>query len=137
MSAAPETDAVNGIYAAINRNDIPAMLKFFAPEIERIEPEGFPTAGTYRGHTELSAHVAHGRGTWAEGTCTPEDIIVAGDKVVALLYVHVRLKAKQDWVDARFADGFIFRNGKAVQWRSFAERKDALAWAGIVASNAT
>lgn len=41
-----ETEALREVYAAINRNDIPAVLKFFDPQIERIEFEGFPSAGT-------------------------------------------------------------------------------------------
>jgi hypothetical protein len=124
-------DAVNEIYAAINRNDVDAMLAFFAPEIVRVEPEGFPTSGTYRGLADIKTHVWTARQTWAEGTCSPEDIKVAGEKVVVFLHVYVRLKGKTEWIDARFADTFIFRGGKAVEWRTFAKREDALAWAGI------
>lgn len=43
----------------------------------------------------------------------------------------LRLKDKQDWIDARFADGFIFRGGKVLQMRTFAERQQALDWAGL------
>lgn len=121
------------LYAAINRNDIEAACRLFAPEIERIEPESFPTAGTYRGLAAMKAHLAKGRGTWAEGSCEPEQFIVAGDKVVVYLYVRVRLKDKQDWVEGRFADGLVVRGGKVTQMHSFAERQQALDWAGILA----
>ena len=102
------------------------------PEIVRVEPEGFATAGTYRGLAEVQAHLAKGRGTWAEGTCEPEEIFERGDKVVAYLYVRVRLKTGE-WVEGRFADGFILRGEKIVQHRSFAQRAEAIAWAGIEA----
>ena len=36
-----------------------------------------------------------------------------------------------DWVGGRFADGFVFHNGKIAQYLSFGERLDALNWAGI------
>lgn len=133
---AAETEALKEVYAAINRNDVPAALKFFDPEIERIEPKGFPSAGTYRGHAEIGPHIAQGRGTWAEGTCEPERFIVSGDKIVVFLYVRVRLKSSTEWIEGRFADGFRFRNGKAIQWRSFAEREQALEWAGAEVSEA-
>ena len=47
MSA--ETLALEQFFQAVNRNDMEAITKDFHPEIVRIEPEGFPTAGTYRG----------------------------------------------------------------------------------------
>jgi hypothetical protein len=47
------------------------------------------------------------------------------------LYAWVRLKNSTDWIGGRFADGFVFRNGKIVEYRSFGERLDALKWAGM------
>ncbi|MEQ1515316.1 MAG: nuclear transport factor 2 family protein [Usitatibacteraceae bacterium] len=135
-SQAADIEVVKEIYAAINRNDVPAAIKFFDPQIERIEPPGFPSAGTYRGHAEVMAHLSKGRNTWAEGTCEPERFIVAADKIVAFVHVHVRLKDHTEWIDARFADGYIFRNGQATQMRTFGERQEALDWAGAKASDA-
>jgi ketosteroid isomerase-like protein len=126
-----ETETLKQVYAAINRNDIASALTFFDPEIERIEPWGFPSAGTYRGHAEVKAHLEQGRGTWAEGSCEPERFAVASDRVVAFLHVRVRLKNQSDWIDARFADGFVFRDGKVMQMRTFAETQQALEWAGV------
>jgi len=126
-----EIEALNQFFDAINRNDMQAIIKDFAPQIVRIEPEGFPTAGTYRGIAEVQEHVAKGRGTWAEGTCEPEEFISHGDKVVVYLHARVRLKDSTDWIDGRFADGFVFRAGKIIQYLTFGERRDALKWAGI------
>ena len=108
-----------------------AIIKDFDPQIVRIEPEGFPTAGTYSGIAEVQEHITKGRGTWAEGTCEPEDFFTNGDKVVVYLHVRVRLKDSTDWIDGRFADGFVFRAGKIIQYLTFGERRDALKWAGI------
>ena len=126
-----ETEALEQFFAAINRNDMQAITKDFDPEIVRIEPEGFPTAGTYRGIAEVQEHIAKGRGTWAEGTCEPEKLLQNGDKVVVYLHARVRLKGSAEWVGGRFADGFVFRNGKIIQYLSFGERAEALKWAGI------
>ena len=131
ITMSTEMEALNLLFAAINRNDMEAIIKDFDPQIVRIEPEGFPTAGTYRGIAEVQEHVTKGRGTWAEGTCEPEEFFTHGDKVVVYLHVRVRLKDATDWVDGRFADGFVFRAGKIIQYLSFGERRDALQWAGI------
>lgn len=131
MSVSTETETLERFFAAINRNDIQAASDYFDPEVVRIEPEGFPTAGTYRGAAEVQEHLAKGRGSWAEGSCDPERFLVNGDKVVVYLHAWVRPKDSTDWVGGRFADGFVLRNGKIVQYLSFGERADALRWAGI------
>jgi len=75
----PEVDALKHFFAAVNRNDMQAITRDFDPQIVRIEPEGFPTAGTYRGSAEVQQHVTTGRGTWAEGTCEPEKFLSKGE----------------------------------------------------------
>jgi len=75
-----------------------AITKAFDPQIVRIESEGFPTAGTYCGIPAVQAHVTKGRGTWAEGACEPEKFLANGDKVVAYLYVKVRLHDATEWI---------------------------------------
>ena len=47
------------------------------------------------------------------------------------LHVRVRLKDSTDWIDGRFADGFVFRAGKITRYLTFGERPEALKWAGI------
>lgn len=130
-----ETEALREAYDALNRNDISGFVAAFDPQIERIEPEGFPTAGTYHGLEAVKVHVAQGRSTWAEGSCEPERFIVAGDKVVVFLHVRVRLKDHTEWVDGRFADVYTWLGGKAIQFRTFADERQALEWAGVKASD--
>lgn len=126
-----EIEVLEQFFAAINRNDMQSVTKDFDPQIVRIEPEGFPTAGTYRGVAEVQEHIKKGRGSWAEGTCEPEEFMVNGDKVVVYLHARVRLHNSTEWVGGRFADGFVFRDGKIIQYLSFGERAEALDWAGI------
>lgn len=128
MSA--ETEGIRQAYAALNRGDIDGFVACFDPQVERIEPSDFPMGGTYRGLEEVKAHVAKGRGTWAEGTCEPQRLIVAGDRVVALVRVNVRLKSETQWREGRIGDVFTFRNGKAIQFRTFGDERQALEFAG-------
>lgn len=41
---------------------------------------------------------------------------------------------RSEFREARLADVYTFRNGKAVQMRAFADRRQALEWAGVKAS---
>lgn len=131
MSTDAKVEALRRFFDAINRNDIDAISRDFDPRIVRVEPEGFPTAGTYRGAAEVKEHVRKGRGTWEEGTCEPEKFLVSGDKVVVYLHARVRKKGASGWSGGRFADGFAFRQGKIIEYLSFGDRSDALDWAGI------
>ena len=128
-----KTEVLEHFYAAINRNDMQAITRDFDPQIVRVEPEGFPTAGTYRGIADVRAHVTKGRGTWAEGTCDPERFLENGDNIVVYLHAWVRLENSTEWIGGRFADAFVFRDGKIVEYLSFGQRADALQWAGIEA----
>ena len=127
----PAIEALRQFYAAINRNDMDAVARELDPQVVRVGPEGFPSSGTYRGTASVLEIFRKGRGTWAEGSCDPQDFLVQGDKVVVSVHVRVRLNGKTDWIDARIADGFVFRQGKIVEFLTFVERAEALRWAGI------
>ena len=89
---AAEIEAVKEAYGAINRNDIPAFVKHFDPQMEWIESPGYPGAGTHRGHTEVTANASKGGTTWAEESCELARLIFAADKIVVFVHTRVRLK---------------------------------------------
>jgi ketosteroid isomerase-like protein len=117
------------VYAAINENRISDVLKYFDADVVRIED--FSSPGTHRGHTEVLKHLSQARSTWAEGRCEPVGFIAAGDKMIVLVHVRVRLKDRTEWVDGRLADVFSFRDTKVVEMRAFAETQNALLWSGL------
>jgi ketosteroid isomerase-like protein len=131
--ATAKTEVLRQAYAALNRNDVEGFVKDFDTQIERIEPADFPGGGIYHGLEAVKAHVKFHRGNWAEGACEPQRFIVAGDKVIVIVHVRVRLKSETEWREGRVADGFTFRNGKVVMFRTFFEERQALEWAGITA----
>jgi ketosteroid isomerase-like protein len=125
-----EIETVKNLYAALNRDDIPAVLALFGNEAVRVETEGFPPPWIYRGPAEIEAHFRKGRGTWAEGGCFPEKVTAAGDRVIVLTHVRVRLKDQPDWIEGHTGDVFTFRDGKIVEFRTFMEHQKAIEWAG-------
>lgn len=126
-----DIEIIRQIYYCINRNDIDSVLDLMAVNIIRIEPEGFPTAGVYRGHTDIRQHLITGRSTWADGGCEPVDFFAAGDKIVVTVHIKVRLKNHSEWIDARIADGFILKGGLVVEFHSFPDNQKAFEWARI------
>lgn len=130
---AVETEALKTAYAALNRNDVPGVLDVLDQQIERIE---LFSGEVYRGLAAVAGHVSRARDTWAEGSCTPVQFIAAGDKIVVFVHVHVRLRHEVEWRDGHVTDVFTYRNGKAIEWRTFAQRQEALQWAGLDANRA-
>jgi uncharacterized protein len=118
-------------YAAINRNDLESVVKDLDPGLWRMEFEGTPNGGTYRGIAEFKELFVKARATWAEGTCKPEKFLEFEDKVIVDAHVHVRLQGSTEWIDGRVADAFRFRDGRIIEFHSFDEQAKALKWAGI------
>jgi ketosteroid isomerase-like protein len=130
-SLAAETGAIREIYAGINRNDIEAAVGPLAAEIMWIEPVEYTGGTTCRGREAVAAHLARARGTWAEGSCEVERIVVAADKIVVYIRVHVRLKTETEWREGTHAAVYTFRDGKATEMRIFDDTRQALEWAGV------
>lgn len=122
-----EIETVKKIYAALNSNDVSSYLNFFDAKIERYETFG----GRHHGLAELQVNFSQGRDTWAEGRCEPEKFTVVNNKVVVFVHVRVRLKDKTDWIDGHVTDVFTFQGAKVIEFYSFADRNEALKWAGM------
>ena len=123
-----DIELVKEFYDSLNRSDISAAMKLFDPQVERIEFEGSPMAGTFRGLIEMESHIIKGRSTWTEGGCQPLELIEAGDKLIVHVHVKVRLKDKIDWIDAYTADIFTFNRSKIIGMRSFFSLEEARKW---------
>ena len=129
---AAETNALTEAYAAFNRNDIAAFGQIFDPQIEWIE---FSARETYRGLDVVLAHLTKSRASWAEGSCQPQRIIVAGDRIIQFVDVRVRLKHETEWREGQVVEVYSFRDGKVIQVRLFTDSRQALEWAGVKAED--
>ncbi len=128
-SRAAEIAVLRQAYSALNHGDVSGFVKDFDPQVLRIEPAEVPDDGTFRGIEAVKAHVAHHRGNWAEGGCEPQQFRFFGDRILVSVHVRVRLKAEPEWREGHVADVFEFREGKVIQFRTFWDEAQALAWA--------
>ena len=114
-----DSDVVRAFYDALNANGVDAAVALLDPAIVRVEWEGLPNEGRFRGHDELRDHIVEGRSTWAEGACDPERCEVVGNWIVVTVHVHVRRHGKSEWIDGRVTDVFAVRDGRITEFRSF------------------
>jgi ketosteroid isomerase-like protein len=118
-------------YAAFNRGDMDAAVASLDPEIEWSEPQDFPGGGTYHGREGAKRYLEQSRAAWAEVNSEPERFIIAGDRIVVFVHARVRPAGGNQFQEVNLADVYTFREGKAIQMRAFADRQEALHWAGV------
>ncbi len=126
--------AITGLreaYAAFNRGDIDAAVRLLDSGIEWIEPLEFPGGGTYHGVEGAKRYLAQSRAGAAQVISQPERFIAAGNRVVVFVHARVLPKDSNVWQDVRLADVYTFHNGRVANMRAFANRDDALRWAGV------
>jgi uncharacterized protein len=135
MANAPDMNqaiaALRDAYAAFNRGDMDAAVVSLNENVEWIEPEEFPGGGAYRGRESAKQYLVQSRAAWAEVSSEPEQFIPAGNRIVVLVHARVRAKGSNEWQDVRLADVYTFQGGKAIQMRAFANRNEAMRWAGV------
>ncbi|MET0147140.1 MAG: nuclear transport factor 2 family protein [Ilumatobacteraceae bacterium] len=116
------TETVRAAYAAFEVGDVPAVLSALADDIEWTEAEGFPLAGTYRGHDAVVQGVFMPLGEGYEGfTVKPESIIGEGDTVVSVGWYEGRYRATGKVARARFAHVWTLRDGKATHFEQIVD----------------
>jgi ketosteroid isomerase-like protein len=118
-------------YAAFNRGDIDTAVRSLDPQIEWEEPAEFPGGGTYHGVEGAKRYLAQSRASAAQVISDPEQFIPSGDRIVVFVHAKVLPKDSKTWQEVKLADVYTFQHGRATKMRAFAERGDALRWAGI------
>lgn len=130
-----ETEAVvaelRAAYAAFNRGDIDAAVRFLDPQIEWVEPTEFPGGGTYHGVEGAKRYLRQSRAGAAEVISSPQRFVPAGDRIVVFVHARVLPKNSDTWQDVRLADVYTIHGGRATKMHAFANRDDALRWVGI------
>jgi len=127
------TSGLREAYAAFNRGDIDAAVRILDPEVEWIEPPEFPGGGTYHRVNGARQYLAQSRAGAAEVISEPEQFIPAGNRIIVFVHARVLPKGSYTWQHVRLADVYTFQNGRAIHMRAFANRDDALQWAGVTA----
>lgn len=122
-------------YAAFNQEDFEAAVAVLDPKIEWSEPMEFPGGGTYHGREAVKRYLMQSRAGWAEGSSEPERFITAGNRIVVFVYARFRPRDSSGWQQVRLADVYSVRKGRIVQMKAFADRQQALSWAGAQIPN--
>lgn len=115
---------VEGIYAAFGAGDVPGVLGRMSPDIVWNEAENFPYAdrNPYLGpEAVLTGVFARIGDEWDGFAAVPEEILDAGDTVIALGRYKGTYKATGRTLDAQLVHVWRVEDGKAVGFQQYTD----------------
>lgn len=126
-----DVETIRRLNAAFNEapDDTQGWLAFYHPEQEFHAPPEWPERSVYRGHEGIAELGEAWFGSFDEYRWDEEEIIDAGDCVVALF--HHRGRMGQEWVERQIGCVFTVRDEKVVRVLAFFDWNQALAAVGL------
>ena len=117
-------DVIRGMYDAFAAGDVPSVVDAMDPQIEWREAENFPYAdgNPYCGPSAVVSGVFARLGAeWEYWTLAIEELLDAGDTVVAFGRYRAKHKETGKTIDAQFAHVWRLSNGKAADFQQYAD----------------
>ena len=118
-------------YEAISRGDWDAALESAAPDFEFLPPGRSPVSAPLRGVEEFRAWVADQEQTVGRLSNEVEELIEAGEFVVALIRLRISPHGADADFELRIAHLWTLRDRKLIRCEVFPEREKALEAAGL------
>jgi ketosteroid isomerase-like protein len=114
-------------FKARSAADVDALAREMNTQVELdLTRSRAPYQGLYRGHEAISALVQTLKDAWDEIVWEPEELIEAGDRVVAVIRMTGRGKGSGIQTRARGANVFTIHAGKIVRIQVFQDKREAL-----------
>lgn len=109
-------------YKCFANGDVPGVLANFDENIEWTEAEGFPYGGIYTGANAIVENVFMKIATEWEGfTVAPDEILDAGDNIVALGHYSGKYNATGKSMKVPFAHVWTLRDGKIIKFVQYTD----------------
>ncbi|HEV2769014.1 MAG TPA: nuclear transport factor 2 family protein [Solirubrobacteraceae bacterium] len=113
---ATNVETVEKIYAAFGRGDLRTVLDAFDPEIAWIAPPTLPwSRGEYRTPAEVREYFASFGAALEAPHFSFDELIEAGDRVVAIGHENARARPTDRHFSMRVAHIWTIREGRAVR----------------------
>jgi ketosteroid isomerase-like protein len=125
-------EVVRAVFEAWERGGVEAVAEFWDPEIDwRAAEGGLDDVGVMRGVDAMRAYVNDWLDNFDDVHFEAEELIDAGDQVVAMQRVTARAKGSGVETELRYAVVNTIRDGKVVRGREYWTRDEALHAVGL------
>jgi ketosteroid isomerase-like protein len=124
-------EVVRRAMAAMDRS-LDRAAEFWAPDIDWRAIEGAPDdIGVFQGHEAMRHYYGQWYETFDDIDAETEELIDAGEQVVAVLHVIGQMKGSDAKIDMRVGIVYTVKEGLIVRGREYATREEALDAAGL------
>ncbi len=123
-------ERVRESFEVINRTRAPDF-DFIGPDFEWHTRADLPDPGTYRGPDGAARLMAEWFGAFDDLRVDIEELIDAGDRVVAVMRLHGRVRDSGEEVEMAETHVITIRNGKATSLREYRAKEEALQAEGL------
>ena len=129
--SAENVEVVRRIHQAWNTGESPQALGLLADDIEWVNPPEAVETGTRQGADAFDAATRRVGESFTDVNLVIEELIDAGDRVVALGAMHAR--GRTSGIDSVRPQGYVWtlRDGQAVRFQWFNDQDEARAAAGL------
>ena len=125
-------ELVRELLAAVNRLDADAMISRIQPDYEFVPIMAALEGRTYKGPDGIRAWLADMKDHWEFFETWPEEFHDLGDRVIAFGHWRARGRTSGVEVDGQPATWVAWvRGDRLSHWRTFTDREEALAAAGV------
>jgi ketosteroid isomerase-like protein len=114
-------EAIREGYAAFGRGDIPAVLAILDPNIEWIEPEGYPWGDTFHGHDEVVGLFQTAAETLGPDWRVEPDRFIGTDDGVLVMGRHTGRRVDGVTWEVPFAMVWTMEDGRATHFRQYGD----------------
>jgi ketosteroid isomerase-like protein len=124
-------EAVRAVYAGWREGDFRAGTERYDEFVLMTQGEGFPERGAYIGLDGIGGYMHTFLEAWDHVTIDAEELLDAGESVVAAVVQHATGRDSGAAVEFRYFQVWTFRNGRVIRLDVIRERAAALEAAGI------
>jgi uncharacterized protein len=120
MSIQENVQIVKDVFAAVSAGEKQRLLALTAEDIEWIIPgEGWPLAGTHRGHAGLADLLEKASEELEISFPQPPEFVTQGDRVLVVGFSKGKVKATNKTFEDNFVFAITVRNGKLTNIREY------------------
>jgi ketosteroid isomerase-like protein len=124
-------EIVRRSFDAFARDGIDGLLRYLDPGIEWTTTGAFLEADTYRGPEDVRRYLGSLLDEFEDVRNEPEELIDAGDQIVASVRISGRGKQSGAAVDLTMTQVCLLREGRIVRIQNYMSRSEALEAAGL------
>jgi ketosteroid isomerase-like protein len=124
----PETDAdaLRSAYDALNRSDLSRVFGLIAPDIDWHD-QATTAGGPSRGRESFLQYLHSWLESFDEFRIDPEEVFEHGDRLIAVVCQTGRGRISGAEIAVRIAHVWTIEDDRAIRWRSYPNREQAIA----------